>query len=29
MSIEVSRGLENVVIKTTGLTFIDGVNGGT
>jgi len=27
MSIEVSRGLENVVIKTTGLTFIDGING--
>jgi len=27
MSVEVSRGLENVVIKTTGLTFIDGVNG--
>lgn len=22
-----SRGLENVIIKTTGLTFIDGVNG--
>lgn len=27
MSIEVSRGLENVIIKTTGLTYIDGING--
>ncbi|MBB5253806.1 citrate synthase [Sulfurisphaera ohwakuensis] len=27
MSVEVSRGLENVIIKTTGLTYIDGING--